>query len=1144
MSATDRQNRLLVAEDWKRVYQTFRNADFQSYDFDNLRRTMINYLRTNYPEDFNDYIESSEYLALIDLIAFLGQNLAFRIDLNARENFLELAERRESVLRLARLLNYNPRRNQAANGLLKFTSVSTTEDVVDSNGRNLQGQTILWNDSTNTNWYEQFIKVLNTALPVNGVFGRPNKKDTVAGIITEQYRVNGTNTDVPVFSFDKPVEGRSTSFEIVSTDVDDGNIQEEPPIPGNNFAFIYRDDAQGPGSSNSGFFAHFRQGRLENGQFDITQPVPNQSVAIDATNINDSDVWLYKLDSNNNEADFWTKVEAVEGNNVIYNSINKKIRDIYSVLTRIDDRINIIFSDGVFGNLPKGSFRVYYRISENRGMVITPTALTNISITIPYLSKSGRVHELTITMSLQTSVSNSAASESNLSIKQNAPATYYTQNRMITGEDYNVAPLGISQDIVKVKSVNRIASGISRYFDLIDSTGKYSSTNLYGNDGIIYKEYTTDKTSFTFQTQTDIEGVIINRLEPILDNRRVRHFYLDQFTQILTLDLGVYWKSVSENTNTYTGFFEDVDGQGFNVGSFTSNTLRYVEAGTAVKFVAPEGKIFSSDNTLVNETSTGYYGIKKYIWTKVLAVAGNGLTTNLSTTTGPIALADKIPEGAILAEVRPRLANSLLDDVKIEMIDQIFAYNNFGLRYDDTTQTWRVIKASNLDQVSPFSNGFAGDNSNANIDASWLILFETNGETYTITYRGLRYVFESDSEIRFYYDSSDKIYDSRTGRIVKDKISILNINPQPFSTQAYTQDYNWEVMQEYRDKEGYVDSTKIEVTFKDEDEDGVIDDPQIFTESVNPNQYVILEKYRTEAGTDDYRYINYKEKNISLVSVAKTVADNPDFETLQPLSSYVDGKIIYFVDGDYFRQVDASIPELVPVTGYKAFNGRSDLKFHYVHVADYNARIDPSASNLIDVYMLTKNYDRNYRLFLDNQLPTAPLPPSPDELFRSYGAALNKIKSISDEVIYHPVKYKPLFGQQATSDLQCVFKIVKNPDQVINDSDLKTRSIEAINQYFALENWDFGDTFYFQELATYVMNRLAPDLVTFVIVPKQPTQAFGSLFEIRSESDEIFINSATVADIDIINEVTASRLSSTGNVVTATNTQNIGLQSS
>src|SRR6056300_1743121 len=134
MSATDRQNRLLLAEDWKRIYQSFRNADFQSYDFDNLRRTMINYLRQNYPEDFNDYIESSEYLALIDMIAFLGQNLSFRIDLNARENFLETAERRESILRLARMLAYNPRRNQAANGLLKINSVKTTENITDSAG--------------------------------------------------------------------------------------------------------------------------------------------------------------------------------------------------------------------------------------------------------------------------------------------------------------------------------------------------------------------------------------------------------------------------------------------------------------------------------------------------------------------------------------------------------------------------------------------------------------------------------------------------------------------------------------------------------------------------------------------------------------------------------------------------------------------------------------------------------------------------------------------------------------------------------------------------------------------------------------------------------------------------------------------------
>ena len=67
MSSTDRLNRLLLAEDWKRVYQSYKNAEFQSYDFDTLRITMIQYLRDNYPEDFNDYIESSEYPSLIHI---------------------------------------------------------------------------------------------------------------------------------------------------------------------------------------------------------------------------------------------------------------------------------------------------------------------------------------------------------------------------------------------------------------------------------------------------------------------------------------------------------------------------------------------------------------------------------------------------------------------------------------------------------------------------------------------------------------------------------------------------------------------------------------------------------------------------------------------------------------------------------------------------------------------------------------------------------------------------------------------------------------------------------------------------------------------------------------------------------------------
>jgi hypothetical protein len=176
--------KLLVAEDWKKLYQSFRNADFKSYDFETLRRTMINYLRANYPEDFNDYIDSSEYIALIDLIAYLGQNLSFRVDLNARENFLETAERRDSILRLAKLINYNPKRNVAAKGFLKISAVNTTDNVLDTNGTNLAETTITWNDSTNSEWYQQFVSILNSAMPGNFTFGRPNDRAVIDGINT------------------------------------------------------------------------------------------------------------------------------------------------------------------------------------------------------------------------------------------------------------------------------------------------------------------------------------------------------------------------------------------------------------------------------------------------------------------------------------------------------------------------------------------------------------------------------------------------------------------------------------------------------------------------------------------------------------------------------------------------------------------------------------------------------------------------------------------------------------------------------------------------------------------------------------------------------------------------------------------------
>ncbi len=1138
MSTSDRQSRLLIAEDWKRIYQSFRNADFQSYDFDNLRRTMINYLRQNYPEDFNDYIESSEYLALIDMIAFLGQNLSFRVDLNARENFLETAERRESILRLARMLSYNPRRNQAANGLLKIASVKTTENLTDSSGAKLSGRVIKWNDQTNTSYFEQFIKILNSALPVQNSIGNPLKQQNIDGVQTQKYRLNATNTDAAIFPFSKNIEGINTRFEIVSTDIDGDSLIEEPPIAGTSPAFLFRDDGQGAGSNNTGFFMHFRQGRLDSGPFTVTNPVPNQIIAVDAENINNDDIWLYNVDDNGFESANWTKLSNIEGNNIIYNSLFQGIRNIFSVVTRVGDRINLVFSDGVFGNLPTGNFKVYYRTSANANLVITPNAIGNVNISIPYQGRSGNLETLTLGLRLNYTVSNATTSESDDSIRQNAPATYYTQNRLITGEDYNVGPLAVSQDIIKTKSTNRISSGISRFFDLKDPSGKYSSVNVFADDGALYSELFDTKTDFTFNTQSDIEGIIYNTIERIIQSANLRNFYFSKYPRLSTIDLQGVWKSYDQSTNRNTGIFTASQDSTsvFKVGSFTSNNFRFIETGTMIKFKAPLDSLSNQQYFLPNgklTTNATEQNSSLYKWTQVVSVANDGsaVTENV----GDIVLYDIINDGSIIEEIVPKISKTLSNDLKIQIIDQTFAYKDFALRYVTEDREWKIILAENINTITEFALGKTGDATGANLDSSWLLYFKTDGEKYTITNRNQRYIFESANDVRFLFDNVDKIYDPKTGKILRDKIQVLSINNKPGFTVGYTKNYDWAIGDAYRDSEGYVDTTKIQVQFFDLDDDGTADDLDLFNTIVDPNNVflgvekktVFQKKYTTTDGVEDYKFFANDNDEI-LFKTNEAAIGSP--------SLYTNGQIFYLQEEQVFKQLNTVTGTTSLSSNYKAFTGRSGLKFQYIHVADSNYRIDPSASNIIDTFVLTKNYDTQIRQYLNGTTKIFPLPPSNDQLTRAYGKQLNEIKSISDELVFHPVKYKILFGSKAKQDLQVKFKIVKNKDIVVNENELKTEIIDTVNKFFEIENWDFGETFYFQELSAYIMNSLSPALVSVIIVPRQGTQTFGSLFEIKSEIDEIFISDASVSDVEIIDELTASELQASGDVITSVST--------
>ena len=112
--------------------------------------------------------------------------------------------------------------------------------------------------------------------------------------------------------------------------------------------------------------------------------------------------------------------------------------------------------------------------------------MSNISIDIPYVSKNGNEFRLTVKFSLQRSVNNSLPPETLQAIKERAPQIYYTQDRMVNGQDYNVFPLTLNSNIRKLKAINRTHAGHSRYIDINDPTGTYHDVDTFARDGFLY----------------------------------------------------------------------------------------------------------------------------------------------------------------------------------------------------------------------------------------------------------------------------------------------------------------------------------------------------------------------------------------------------------------------------------------------------------------------------------------------------------------------------------------------------------------------------------------------------------------------------------------------------------------------------------
>jgi hypothetical protein len=1159
MAQGARQSSLFAAEDFSVVYESFSEANFKSYDFDTIRTAMVDYINNNYPENYNDWISSSEFVSLIELMAFLGHNLAFRADLATRENYLSTAERRESALRIAEFLSYTPTRNVVSSGYLKVDNVKTTEQVFDVEGVSLANQTIQFEDATDPSTYVNFITVMNSIFNDNSKFGSPFSRLTKNNTNFEVYKTNSTNTQ-STQSFTGVVNGRTASFSLhsIAQNTTKQIIEEKTPDPYGTIDILYKNDNSGLSSPNTGFFVGFKQGLLEFKDFTIDQGLPNMVLDINVNNIANGQIWVQSVDEVGQVLKTWTSVDRLYGLNSIFNATANNIRDIYSVSSRQDDQVSIVFADGEFGNIPTGNIRVWYRTGLNQNYIINPAGFSSTRLQFDYVGADGNTYQATLGLSLKSTVSNASERESINSIKTNAGRFFATQDRMVTADDYSIYPVTVSENIRKIKSINRVHSGHSRFRDLYDPTATYSDAKQFITDGYLYEDNCTTRSIINLPTTLNSEAVLQNYIQPLLINSELKNLYynkqfyggagtsynsnnafIDTTSGIVYYntdlsDNNVFrWNQINKGSETSTGYITQNSGIVQRMGKTATNALNRAEINSLVEFVtdpyvdgyvsdiivnnggsgytsAPAVTINGSGtgatatatvlngaithititadgsgydpSTSITLTGGGGSGAQVSVvvknanstWARVTGLYKDGLGQDDATGTpnglningtGAVTLSAVIPSGARIKRIVPSWNHKFTDTIKTAIKSKIDSNNSFGLRYNASSQDWVVIDSANLpanstanNAVSQWSRVYEGDNTLTGRDNSWLIRVNHTSDNWEILTRKTRFVFGSNNEIRFNNLNFEESFSSETGKPLNDSVTILKINPESDNTNVgFTKDFKYNIYGYYTYTDGYTDNRKIRITLDDPNNDGYPNDPEAFQKIVG-SRTINLGTAKDDGGYD-----------------------------------------VVVLDND---------------NGTTQVSGRSNLNTMYNRIADINQVIDPAQTNIVDTFVLLSSYDSNYRSWAKNDgtianKPTAPTVAELGTMFQS----LEEKKSISDQIIYRPVRYKILFGDLASSELQAKFNVTKTINSSMSDNEIKQQVVSLIESYFNINNWDFGEEFYFTEMAAYIHNNLVGQISSITIQPVSSNYETTDLFEITGDSDELFLPVLTTSNI-------------------------------
>jgi hypothetical protein len=671
---------------------------------------------------------------------------------------------------------------------------------------------------------------------------------------------------------------------------------------------------------------------------------------------------------------------------------------------------------------------------------------------------------------------------------------------MINGEDYNIFPQTLFTNIQKIKAVNRTSSGVSLYLDAIDPTGSYSSTNVFGDDGTISSNVFVGSTTFSFTTTNDIYDNIYNKVLPIIDSVKLKNYYYATYKVYNSIYSDITFQQTANVTSSSSGYLKR---SGLLTG--TANNTSYI---------------------------TGITNLSTLNLSAGLSIAGNGIPSNTTitqvvTATNTIKLS---ANSSLNTSANLRYTGNTLQVGS--GVSGNLKYVASGASLQFTAPTGYYFDAQhNLVSGSPSANGdstsfFASVTdtvSNGDITTPSLVTFGTVvpnlailSDSLLLGANAIVAPYKTTLSSSLINTIINQITTKVTFGLTYDQVNQTWVNTLPSDLGNYATwaaDTTKLIRFDYTQGNYTISYKTLDYLFSSAKQTKFYFDPTVRV-------------YNSTTGTN----INDTIK-ILKINTKPDSANSLESDILWQIYDVITGGDGYVEDSRVV--VKSPTSQLLGVPDYPNLykivagtsSSRSDLYFQYKHNVPSRNRIDPTPVNIIDMYVLTNAYSSSYLSYLRDVTGTItePYVPTVDSLVTTFGE-LENYKAVSDTIVYNPAKFKPLFGSKAATNLQATFQVVKNPNVGLTDNEIKLQVVQALNEYFDPKNWEFGDTFYFTELAAYLHTILVPNISSILIVPKDQSLVFGNYFQINAEPWEIITSAATVNDVNVVTSVTAATL--------------------